>query len=222
VKITWKSELPSLLCLAAMFTLLAATWSSAPGRVPVHWDIRGEIDRYGTKVEGLLILPATAVVIYLLLRFLPLIDPHRANYERFATAYGVIRHGAVALLAVLYGLTIAIVRGAAIDMTVAVSSTLGLFFVATGAVMPTLRPNWFFGIRTPWTLSSELAWTRAHRVAGWVFIAAGLAIAAAGWIRTTASVIVFLAIVIVGILASTWVSYLAWRDDPHREKSLRS
>ena len=47
MKATWKSELPSLVCLALMFVLVALTWSSAPDSIPVHWNLRGDIDRYG-------------------------------------------------------------------------------------------------------------------------------------------------------------------------------
>jgi len=217
MKITMKSELPSILCIAAMAGMLVFAWPTAPESIPVHWNLQGEIDRYGTRFEGLALMPILGVAMYLILRFLPLADPRRANYAGFATAYNVIRHGTLVLLAVIQGLTIAIVRGAAVDMALAISSLVGFFFVVIGALMPTLRPNWFFGIRTPWTLSSDLAWTRAHRIAGWVFIAAGLAIAAAGWIRTTASIVVVLTILGVGLLASVWVSYVTWRDDPKRD-----
>ncbi|HET9951620.1 MAG TPA: SdpI family protein [Candidatus Eisenbacteria bacterium] len=217
MKITLKSELPAIVCFAAMAAMLALAWPSAPERIPVHWNLRGDIDRYGTRFEGLALVPIIGVAIYLIFRFLPLADPRRANYARFATAYDVTRHGALVLMAVIQGLTIAIVRGADVDMALAISSLVGVFFVVVGALMPTLRPNWFFGIRTPWTLSSDLAWTRAHRVAGRVFVAAGLAIAAAGWIRTAASLVVVVAILVVGLLGATWVSYVTWRDDPSRE-----
>ena len=71
MKITVKSELPSIVCLAAMAAMLALAWPSAPERIPVHWGLKGEIDRYGTRFEGLALLPIMGVAIYLLLRFLP-------------------------------------------------------------------------------------------------------------------------------------------------------
>jgi uncharacterized membrane protein len=217
MKITLKSELPSILCIAAMAAMAAYAWPSSPGQIPVHWNLQGDIDRYGSRFEGLALIPLGALVVYLVMRFLPLADPRRANYADFATAYDVIRHGALVILAVIEGLTIAIVRGARVDMALVIPMMVGLFFVVVGALMPTIRPNWFFGLRTPWTLSSDLAWTRAHRIAGWVFIATGLAIAAAGWLRTVASLIAVVTILAAGLLAATWVSYVAWRDDPNRE-----
>ena len=216
MKITLKSELPAILCFAAMVGMAAYAWPSAPDHIPVHWNVHGEIDRYGSRFEGLALMPLVGLFVYLVLRFLPLADPRRANYADFATAYDVIRHGALVILAVIEGVTIAIVRGAAVDMALVLATLVGAFFVVVGALMPTIRPNWFFGLRTPWTLSSDLAWARALRVAGWVFIAAGLAIALAGWLRTAAALIAVAAIVVAGLLAATWVSYVAWRDDPKR------
>jgi uncharacterized membrane protein len=219
MKYTWKSELPSLLCIAAMLVLLVAVWPSAPDRIPMHWNLRGEIDGYGGRFEGLTLLPIAAIVVYIMMRFLPAIDPRRSNYASFATAYNTIRHGTLVLLTVLYGLTIAIMRGSPVDMGIAVSTLIGLFVVLVGALMPTIRPNWFFGIRTPWTLSSDVAWTRAHRVGGRTFIVTGAALMAAGWIRTLAAVIVMASILVVGMLLTLWVAFSAWRDDPKRERT---
>jgi uncharacterized membrane protein len=215
---SWKSELPSWLMIAAMWILLAFAWPDAPERVPTHWNLRGEVDGTGGRFTGLMLLPITAVAIYLMLRFLPMIDPARANYDKFRTAYGVIRHGTLVMMAAIYALTIAIIRGASIDMSLAIASLVGVFFVLVGLVLPGLKRNWFFGLRTPWTLSSDVAWDRAHRIFGWTMIATGIAIAAAGWSRTAALVFVCLGVLVAGMLAATWVSYVAWRDDPNRAK----
>lgn len=113
---TWKTELPSWLFLAVMFVLLAVSWSSSPARIPVHWNLDGSVDRYGSRLEGLALLPILAAVLYLLFRFLPVIDPRRANYDAFRTAYDVIRHGTLAIMAILYALSIAILRGASVGL----------------------------------------------------------------------------------------------------------
>ena len=135
MKISLKSELPSLLCIAAMAIALAFAWPASPDRIPVHWNLHGEADGYGSRFEGLALLPIGAVLIYLVLRFLPLADPRRSNYADFQTAYDVIRHGTVAFMAVIQGLTIAVVLGAEIDMALAVSTLVGIFFVAIGLLL---------------------------------------------------------------------------------------
>ncbi len=75
-----RAELPHLAVIAAMFLLVAATWSSAPDRIPVHWDLAGQVDRYGGKFEGLLLMPLLTLGIYLLFLVAPRFDPGRANY----------------------------------------------------------------------------------------------------------------------------------------------
>lgn len=213
---TWKSELPSWLFIAVMFALLAFSWSWSPAKIPVHWNLQGDVDRYGSRFEGLVIIPLVSVLLYVFFRFLPSIDPRRGNYAAFQTAYNVIRHGALAFMAIIYALTIAILRGAPVDMALAVSTLTAVFFILVGALMPTLRPNWFFGFRTPWALSSEVAWVRAQRVAGWTMIVTGVGMAIAGWLRTPAFIAAVVAVLLVGMGVAAWVSYAAWRDDPDR------
>ena len=84
MKPDWRIEGAQIAILVAMFALAIVTWPTAPEQIPVHWNAAGEVDRYGGKFEGLLLLPLMATGPYLLLRFLPRIDPGRANYALFA------------------------------------------------------------------------------------------------------------------------------------------
>jgi uncharacterized membrane protein len=83
-------------------------------------------------------------------------------------------------------------------------------------IMGKIRPNWFVGIRTPWSLSSKLAWTKTHRVGGWLFIVLGLGIAATAFIKSEWAVSVVLITAIGGSLALVVYSYFVWRNDPNR------
>jgi uncharacterized membrane protein len=47
-------------------------------------------------------------------------------------------------------------------------------FVVMGNVIGKVQRNFWMGIRTPWTLASEAVWNRTHRVAAWLWVAAGL------------------------------------------------
>ena len=73
-----------------------------PDQMPIHWNFRGEVDGYGGKFAGLLLLPLTAVGIYLLMLLVPLVDPGRLNYRNFARAYNVFRLVIVLFMAVVY------------------------------------------------------------------------------------------------------------------------
>ena len=83
MKISWRTEWPMWLLLIGMFALAAASWGATPDRVPVHWGLNGSPDRWGGKFEGLMLMPLIALGIYLIMLFIPRIDPGRANYANF-------------------------------------------------------------------------------------------------------------------------------------------
>jgi uncharacterized membrane protein len=215
-RITWKTEWPQWVLIAGMFILAAITWASAPDRIPVHWNIYGQADRYGDKAEGLLVLPAMSVGLYLLLAFLPRLDPGRANYERFAGAYSTIRLAVMVLLAVIYGITHLTIRGYQVDMSMVVPMAVGALFIVIGNLMGKIRPNWFVGIRTPWTLSSKTSWVRTHRLGGWLFILMGLVLIVTGVVRSQWSIVAMVAIIAGSVIWMFVYSYLVWRNDPDK------
>ncbi len=106
MKLSWRVELVQLAIMAGMFAVAAWAWPQVPDRLPVHWNLQGEVDRYGGKFEGLLLLPLVTLGLYLLLLFVPLIDPGRLNYQNFRKAYNAIRIVLVLFMALIYGLMI--------------------------------------------------------------------------------------------------------------------
>ena len=216
MKPDWRMEVPLLLLLAGMFVLGFATLPTAPDRIPMHWGITGQVDRYGGRLEGLFAVPGLGVLIYLMMLFLPRIDPGRANYERFAGVYYTVRAAVMLVFAVLYGVIHLVIRGVQVDMPKVVGLMVGALFFLFGNMLGKIRPNWFFGVRTPWTLSSKRSWTRTHRLAGWVFILGGIAIMAAGVLKNAVAVGVAGVVLLGGVAAAVVYSYLVWRTDPDR------
>lgn len=70
-----------------------------------------------------------------------------------------------------------------------------------GNAMPALRPNWFFGIRTPWTLRDDRVWDRTHRVAGHALVGASILLAGLWAVLGSAAFGVAFATVMGGLLA---------------------
>ncbi len=145
VSVSWKIELPQLLLIAVMFVFVAGPWSSAPERIPVHWDLSGQPDRYSGKFEGLLLLPLIALGLYLLLLLLRRRDPRRANYARFRGAYLVLRVAILMFLVLIYGFVLLWTRGILLDVLL-ISILAGGLLVVMGVVMGRVQPNWFVGI----------------------------------------------------------------------------
>jgi uncharacterized membrane protein len=212
----WKRELPSILMLAAMFAMAVWSWPTAPERIPVHWDTSGQPDRYGGKLEGLLFLPFVALGLYVLLLVLPRIDPRRAHYAQFSGPYALLRTALTAFLLAVSVMVQSWIHGRPIDTNAFMGMTVGGLVLVLGAALPGFKSNWFVGVRTPWTLSSEASWARTHRLAGRLFIACGVIILAASLVRPTAAVPAILGTLLPAAAASIVFSYFAWRSDPAR------
>jgi uncharacterized membrane protein len=214
MKFSLRTEIPQIALIAVMFALAAWSWSRLPDQIPTHWNLQGHANGHGNKFVGLLLLPVMVLGVNFLMMLLPLADPGRANYRNFAKTYNVLRLGFVAFMAVLYAATVAAAFGRRINITtVAFLGTAALFLVI-GNVMSKIRPNWFVGVRTPWTLSSKLSWDKTHRLAGRLFLLMAALFAVVAFIHNTwtfAAMLAFDAICLVWIVV---YSYLVYRSDP--------
>lgn len=216
MKLNWKLEIPLLAMLGMMVGYSAWAWPSVPDQVPIHWNLQGEVDGYGSKAFGLTLTPAIGVGLYLLLLLLPLIDPGRVNIENSAKAYGAIRFSVMAFLTALHIVCVRAALGHEVSMNLFMGLAMAVLFIVLGNYLGKLRPNWFAGVRTPWTLSSQLSWTKTHRLAGPVFMLMGVGMAIlAFWPIAW----VLVAVISFDVCAVLWLivySYLVWRSDPNR------
>ena len=216
MKFTWRTELPALAIIAAMWSLAAFWWNTTPQQVPVHWGLDGRPDAWGGRAEGLLLLPAVATGIFAIFRLAPLLDPGRANYEQFTGVILTLRLSVLAFMAAIYCAMLGTFRGAEIDMTHFIVPLAGAMLIVIGNLMGKMRPNWFMGVRTPWTLSSKLSWSRTHRAAGWVFITGGVLLAIAGLSSRSWPLVVALGFMGAGVLSLIVYSYIVWKGDPDK------
>lgn len=161
--------------IAITFLVLAAAGASAylypqlPERVASHWNATGEVDGYMPKFWGLFLMPIIAVGMALLLWFLPKIDPMKENVARFRGYYNGFIVLMVLFLTYLHGLTLLWHVGRRFNMVIALLPAFSVLWYAVGVVVGKAKRNWFLGIRTPWTLSSDEVWDRTHRVGGILF-----------------------------------------------------
>ena len=213
---SWRSELPQWVIIAGMFIVAGVLWPMAPESFPVHWNVRGEVDRFGGKFEGLMVMPLVALGIYLLMRFLPNLDPAKANYPSFQSAYLTIRFSLLMMFTIIYACMQLVAFGYKVDISTVVPILVGCLLIVLGNVMGKIRPNWFVGVRTPWTLSSLHSWNQTHRLAGWLFVLMGLAFGACGLIHTFWMLGIALAVALISVIWMIAYSYLKWREDPER------
>lgn len=174
MRTTFKKEWPLFLLMAVPFAYLGAIWNDLPERVPLHWNIEGEADRWGSRSE-LWLIPFLTVVVYVMFLLVPLIDPKKRISEMGSkyTQLKLLMVGAMSALAVvILHMAQSGDSAAATPMLV----VIGLLIAVLGNYMKTVRPNYFIGIRTPWTLESPEVWNKTHLMAGKLWLSGGLLI----------------------------------------------
>ena len=205
--------------LGVMLVITAWGWIQIPAGklIPIHWGISGEANGYAPKEIGLLIAPVIAAALTLLLAVVPHFEPRYTNLRRSSGAYGTVVIGFLAFFTGIHALAVAAALGASFDMGRLVCIGVGILFAVIGNTFGKVRSNFFFGIRTPWTLTSERSWNRTHRVGGWAFVAVGVATALAGFFAPgLVAFIVLMGGLLVAVVGLFVYSYIVWRDDPDR------
>jgi len=160
------------------FIYLGVIYMDLPDSVPMHWNAKGEMDRMGNKQELWIIPILISALMYLLFKFIPKIDP-KGQIKKMGNKYGHLRLG---MTVILTALSIGIIYSSTTyetgdkNIPIWIFITIGVLFLIIGNYMPAMKPNYFVGIRTPWTLENETVWRKTHRLAARLFIATGIII----------------------------------------------
>jgi len=164
-KLLWLEVALLLTPLVAVATL----WNELPERIPIHWNLAGQINGWGSKFS-LFVMPVANLVIVALLHFLPSIDPKLRHSVggpgRMQHALQILRLALVTFFGAIFASQMAATLGHALPMRRLVPSATLLFLAIIGNYLSNLRPNYFAGIRTPWTLESPETWRATHRLGG--------------------------------------------------------
>jgi uncharacterized membrane protein len=213
----------SVVVVGALALLSGWAWLQLPAdaEIPIHWGLDGQADGYASKTFGLLFIPLITAGVAALFWVIPIVEPRRANIEKSGKAYGAIWLSAVLLLAAIGVLVVAAALGSEIDTTLVVFVGVGALFIVIGNYLPKVRSNYMVGIRTPWTLTSDLSWDRTHRVGGRLFVLEGIAFIVLGLLRPgqgvfSAVLIGGIAIMLIFVFA---YSYRVWKMDPNRREA---
>jgi uncharacterized membrane protein len=173
-----RNVIPGLLVAAALI-FTALVYPSLPESMVTHWGMDGTPDGHSSRAFGAWLIPAVMFGVWLIMRVLPKIDPRRENYARFAGTYTTLITVVIAFMGLMHVAILGVALGWPIAVPRVIPFAVGAMFVIIGNLLPRARPNWFVGIRTPWTLSSDRVWERTHRLGGVLFVASGLVMIAA-------------------------------------------
>ena len=155
------------------FIYLAIVWNQLPAEIISHYNLSGTADRAMPKETVALLMGVLSIMIYLLLRFLPRIDP-KARLQ--SSNYNKLRFVITLTFASIVGWMwyMADHQGQLQNALNFLFAIIGVMLAGIGNYITTVKPNWFVGIRTPWTLSSETVWRKTHRIGGRLMVVGGL------------------------------------------------
>lgn len=205
-------QLLALAMVALSFLTAAYFYPSMPDRMASHWNLEGQADGYSGREFAVFFMPFLSLALFAMLVMLPKLDPLKKNYAAFQDEYDMFIVLLVGFFYYLYLLSMAYNSGYAFDFSQALSPALGVLFYYMGVILDKAKQNWFVGIKTPWTLSSEKVWDRTHKLAGKLFKAAG-AVAFLGLLVPGTALVFSVAFVVCAALATVVYSYLEYRKE---------
>ncbi len=207
--------------MAAPAIYLAIAWKSLPEKVAMHFNLKGEADRFGSRNElitTIIIMTVVNMIVYLLLTNIWRIDPKKnaaENRNRIAT----IGFATVVLLSAVMCMIIYSASRGNINFSVGlIFSGVGLFFAILGNYLPNMKPNYFAGFRLPWTLENEENWRKTHQLAGRLWFAGGIFLAAIClFLPSEIAIAVFFTIMIALTLIPCVYSYQLFRQQKNNQ-----
>jgi len=199
-----------LILLSIVGTLMV--YQSLPDTIPIHWNFNGEVDNTGSKSMAFFtaVLP---LLIYLLMKVAPKIDPKKASYDKHMGSYTIVAIAITVLLIGLHWVALIAALGYDINMGMFVKAGVGILFIVIGNLMPQFRHNYFVGIRMPWTLASEENWRKTHRFGGYAFVLMGIVFFIAAFFQTEISGFLSFGALIIAMLAIAVYSYMEFSKE---------
>jgi len=203
------TELLILTIIIIPVAYLLAIWAELPEEVPMHWNAKGQIDRYGSKNELVGLLLMLNLPLYFILKYAPKMDPKKKISESQLAGLRLVMHLFMSALAlfILYS-----TKKAEMSSPFGIISLVGLLFAGLGWYFARLKPNYFIGIRTPWTLESEEVWTRTHKASAPVWMIGGIFMAIAPLVVESASVYIVLGTTLLLTIYSVGYSWWAFKN----------
>lgn len=211
-----KKEIPFITIALLPFAYLAYIWNRLPEKVPMHWNASGEIDDYGNKSELLFMLLLVVGLPYLIFLVIPHIDP-KQKLQNMGNKLNNLR-----LILSLFMSALAIFILYSVQQETSnpgfILAIVGLLFAFLGNYFKTIKPNYFIGIRTPWTLESEEVWKKTHLLGGKMWFAGGLVMALTFVLPEPLNIYTFLGITAVITVIPIVYSYLEFKKIKNQQQ----
>ncbi len=211
-----KYDVLSLLLLIAGFVMAGFAYGVLPERVATHWDAYGVANGFSDRFLGTFLIPIFTVLIWALLRFVPYLDPLRKNIDKFRDTYSRFIFIMLGFFLYIEAISIAFNLGIMFDFSKAMIPPMAVLFYFAGILMSHSKRNFFIGIRTPWTLSSDKVWDATHQLGGKLFRISGVIIMLTVLLPSPWAIFLLLAAVIASGTVSAVYSYIVFSKQNKR------
>ena len=208
-----------------------------PAVIPAHYDFAGNVTRYGSKYE-LLILPVVLLLVsfgsrFLLLHFHRKAEQAESDKERQAAAanakvLGMVILSQTVILSCIQGLllynTVIALRRESFLSTVAGEKLMtvlcGTLLLVLGDILPKCRRNGMVGFRLPWTKYNDITWQKSNRFAGRMLVAAGaLGIVSTVFAPKGYGMFLLSIYIMAAIVISTVRAWQVYREEKAKERN---
>ncbi|KKQ26123.1 MAG: hypothetical protein US39_C0002G0049 [Microgenomates group bacterium GW2011_GWC1_37_12b] len=164
IMVILKSKLTPVFIIVAAFLLSICFYNLLPQRIVSHWGLYGEPNGMSDKSIALFMMPIIGTFMYILFLFIPKLDPLKKNIKSFEGQFNIFINGILFFLFYIHTLMIVWNTGYQFNFILFLTPAFSLLTYSIGILLEKAKRNWFIGIRTPWTLSSDKVWDKTHKL----------------------------------------------------------
>lgn len=196
------------LIVTLSFILAYYFYPLMPDYIATHWGVDGQANGYMDKFWGLYFMPFLSFTLYFLFTYLPATDPYKKNFDEFKSHYYLFIDIIYMFFMYMYLLIITWNLGYRFNMLQVLSPGFAMLFIFAGFLMGKAKQNWFVGIRTPWTMSSKIVWTKTHRLGAILYSYSGILCLLALFIPQNSLLLIMFPIIGVSLFLFVYSYYL--------------
>ena len=185
-------------------------WNRLPDRIPTHFGFSGEADQYSSKAFSVFFMPVFLLFIHWLMIWGTMMDP---KHEKVSDRIYIMIIYSVPIISVFTNLIIylkALYQN--FDITRAIMCLVSLIFIVIGNYLPKTRQNYTIGIKLPWTLEDPQNWDKVHRLGGYLFVGAGVAMFISIFLPGHSMIYVMLIVTILAAVIPVIYSYRLYKE----------
>jgi len=193
------------------FVYLSTMWTELPVRIPTHFDLGGNPNGWSDKNGLIYLLASLGIGTYLVMLLIPRFDP-RKKIQQMGEKYYSLRVLMTIFMTLISVYILYSGNGNKINPNLLIG-LIGAFYAVFGNYLQTVKPNYFIGFRTPWTLENEQTWKRTHRLAGRMWMLGGLFIVITSFTlnNNIALGIIFVTITLIIVIVPVIYSYMEFK-----------